>query len=261
MLKRAARTAVYALANRLLSRFDPAAPLVLRFQSLPDGEVFASWLRALAGDGRPVVPLAAVADWVRGGDGPPEGAVALTLDGCFASQLERAAPALERLRWPATFFAPSDHLGGSAEGWKDPASTSAETRLIGRREVRSLVDRGFDLGSLSATHRYLPYLRPEDLREELHRAKAELEEIAGRPIEAFAYPYGRFDPETVRAVEEAGFTRAATQIPGPVRREDSPFLLPRVSIPERALDPRLFLAHVRGAAKPLNRLLRYVPLR
>jgi peptidoglycan/xylan/chitin deacetylase (PgdA/CDA1 family) len=54
-----------------------------------------------------------------------------------------------------------------------------------------------------------------------------LQDVLGREVSSFAYPYGGFDAETVRICRGMGFRAAVTVVPLPVRLWTDPLLLPR----------------------------------
>lgn len=83
------------------------------------------------------------------------------------------------------------------------------------------------------THPQLSLLPASIQRDEIHASKARLEEILGRPVKSFAYPYGSQDDytaETVAIVRENGFTSACSTSPGVVTKHSDLFQLPRVPV-------------------------------
>jgi peptidoglycan/xylan/chitin deacetylase (PgdA/CDA1 family) len=70
----------------------------------------------------------------------------------------------------------------------------------------------------------------EAQREEIIGGKRDLEAALGRPVNAFAYPYGSpwdVSGQTVELVRSAGFTLACANTPAPVDRETDPYWMPR----------------------------------
>ena len=60
----------------------------------------------------------------------PFRAILLTFDGCAASQFENALPLLERLRFPAVFFAPTDWIGRPGIATWEQLRQAIQTGLI-----------------------------------------------------------------------------------------------------------------------------------
>ena len=83
------------------------------------------------------------------------------------------------------------------------------------------------------THPVLASLPTELQRDEIHQSKARAEEILGRPVLSFAYPFGSrpdFTKETEAIVGEAGFTSACSTQPGLANRRLQRFQLPRFQV-------------------------------
>lgn len=98
-------------------------------------------------------------------------------------------------------------------------------------EANSLAAEGLvEIGSHSKSHASLPDLSPSEQRQELADSKAALEEVIGRPVRSFAYPYGSCGRETPGLLRDAGYTSACTVVHGHVRSSDDPFLLPRITV-------------------------------
>ncbi len=74
-------------------------------------------------------------------------------------------------------------------------------------------------------------MRRERIQQEIFRSKTEIEKVTGKPCRLLAYPWGVYDKEVVRIVEEAGYEFAFTANEGFVVRGDFRFTLSRVSIP------------------------------
>ena len=86
------------------------------------------------------------------------------------------------------------------------------------------------LGAHSVTHTPLALLSEEEQRLEIVRSRLKLEELTGREVTLFSYPFGgsrQYDSTTRRLCREAGFRRAVTTFPGQVHRWTDPFQMPR----------------------------------
>jgi peptidoglycan/xylan/chitin deacetylase (PgdA/CDA1 family) len=107
-------------------------------------------------------------------------------------------------------------------------------RVMTVDEVRTLEAEGLvELGSHTVTHPRLSALPANMQREELEDSKAVLEEIIGRPVTSFAYPFGSremYTAETVWLVREAGYACACSNFPGLVEPHASVFELPRIRV-------------------------------
>jgi hypothetical protein len=66
--------------------------------------------------------------------------------------------------------------------------------------------------------------------DEIFGSKARLEQLLGKPVASFAYPFGgrsHYTDQTVAAVREAGFECACSNFPGVVDSGTDCFQLPR----------------------------------
>jgi peptidoglycan/xylan/chitin deacetylase (PgdA/CDA1 family) len=104
-------------------------------------------------------------------------------------------------------------------------------RALNQDELRMLVGNGMiEVGSHTMTHPVLSQLTKDAQREEIRRSKRALEEILGREIDSFSYPYGGtgdYTVETVKLVVELGFECACSNFQGLVGEKTDPHQLPR----------------------------------
>lgn len=101
-------------------------------------------------------------------------------------------------------------------------------------ELGALASAGMTIGSHTATHQILGAASPEELRDELHASRMEIERRLGVRCWAFSYPNGEthdFGPDAMRAVQETGYTCAFTQMAGFVDRNSDSRALPRIPVP------------------------------
>jgi peptidoglycan/xylan/chitin deacetylase (PgdA/CDA1 family) len=113
---------------------------------------------------------------------------------------------------PGTFYVP---ITGH------PGRTTLSTT-----DLRSLSDQGFEIGAHSVSHKDLPSLTPERLDDEVRGCRQTLEQIVGRPVVMFCYPYGRYNKEVIRHVQNAGYKGARTIRMLSMRTHFLPFAMP-----------------------------------
>ncbi len=109
-----------------------------------------------------------------------------------------------------------------------------EHRMMMPHEVRRLAAAGLvEVGGHTISHSMLSALAPDDQRHEVGGGRARLQEIVGRPVSSFAYPFGdwgEFDRASVAAVREAGYVRACTTRFGLFYPTMSRFRIPRFPV-------------------------------
>jgi peptidoglycan/xylan/chitin deacetylase (PgdA/CDA1 family) len=158
--------------------------------------------------------------------------LAITFDDGYRDNFDYAAPVLEKLGLPATFFVVTQWMDSNVVPWWD--------RQIGVRypwmtweQVRMLHERGFELGAHTRTHVDLGSVPEGEAREEIMGARRELEEHLGAPVELFAYPYGRagnLADANRQLIRRAGFRCCCSCFGGVNVPGTDPFHLRRVPI-------------------------------
>jgi hypothetical protein len=123
-------------------------------------------------------------------------AVAITFDDGTSSDIEVAAPALSSVGFTATFYVVTSRV--NTQGY------------LSRNDLRCLAAHGFEIGSHSVTHSFLPGLTSADLQHELRDSKDQLEQWIGLPVSHFSCPLGGYTRSVVAAATEAGYTSFAT---------------------------------------------------
>jgi peptidoglycan/xylan/chitin deacetylase (PgdA/CDA1 family) len=158
--------------------------------------------------------------------------VVLTFDDGAETDWVVAAPLLAERGFGATFYVVSR--------WVD-----RRHGFMSVRQVRELVDAGFEVGSHSATHALLTQLDESAMRFEIADSKRELEDILGAPVRHFSCPGGRWSQRIAHVAREAGYETVATSRVGLNDPASDPYALMRCAV--RRLDAaRTFEAFCRG---------------
>ncbi|MBV9623769.1 MAG: polysaccharide deacetylase family protein [Acidobacteria bacterium] len=161
----------------------------------------------------------------------PGRSIAITFDdGCETDWLV-AAPTLKRLGFGATFYVTFAHVG--------------QKGYLSVSQLRELSSAGFEIGSHSLTHSYLPDLEDGRLRSEIFDSKLRLEQTIGKTVEHFSCPGGRYDIRVVQLAREAGYRTVATSVPRTNSARSDCFLLGRVAM-TRGFKPDTFERFCRG---------------
>lgn len=153
--------------------------------------------------------------------------VALTFDDAYRNFYQYAWPVLARYRFPATVFAVAGRVGQGAR-WL--ADGDDDTPLMTPGQLREIAGHSVTIGSHSLTHPRLDKMPIATARREIEDSKALLEDLLGRAVLDFAYPYGRYDPAVRGAVEEAGYRMALTCIRGAAEAASNLFEVPRKAV-------------------------------
>lgn len=154
--------------------------------------------------------------------------VGITFDDGYVNNLQYALPVLQGHGFSATCYMVSGQMAGT-NVWDQGKAVPAKP-LMDAAQLRAWVAGGQELGAHTVTHADLPALAPAAALEEIVGCKRVLEAVIGSLVTQFCYPYGRFTPQHVAAVREAGYAAATTTSRGRTRASDDMWQLPRVPV-------------------------------
>jgi peptidoglycan/xylan/chitin deacetylase (PgdA/CDA1 family) len=195
--------------------------------------------------------------------------VVITFDDGYRDNLLNAAPVLSALGLPATVFVVVSRVGGTL----DHDEAGPANALMTWQDIEQWLASGLDVGCHSMTHRRLSRLSEAEQRAEIIESSRLLHERIGRPIDAFAYPFGSaydYDSTSVRLVREGGYACGLSNRYGVNRADSDRWALKRIWI-DATDDIKTFQAKVNGrldilsildspaglaSRRSLNRLLR-----
>ena len=192
---------------------------------------FARQLRELKEAGFATTGLGGVTAPAPGG----RKALALTFDDGYRNVLENAAGPMAEHGFHGIQFLVTNFLGRVNE-WDVRAGETAEP-LMDEVQVRDWMGAGHEIGSHSLSHPRLTRLSVRDAREEIGASKKKLEDLFGRKIRHFCYPYGDWNEAVRELVVEAGYETASSTRFGVNTPETSPYMLCRIMVrhPTRSL--------------------------
>jgi peptidoglycan/xylan/chitin deacetylase (PgdA/CDA1 family) len=199
------------------------------------GTRFSAQLRGLARAGYHGVTLSQV--WAAWHDGPalPSKPVVVSFDDGYAAQYSTGARVLRELRWPAVLnleLSRVDVRGG-----------------LSSAQVRTLVERGWEIASHTYTHPDLTKVDAERLQHEVAGSRAELQRRFGGAVAFFCYPYGRVSQTVEDAVAMAGYSGATIVSAGVAAPSTDPLELPRITVRPRDTGTTLAQRLTTNAAK------------
>ena len=172
------------------------------------------------------IPVCSLSDWITD-PGRQERddrlSLIITFDDGYASDLDLAAPVLESLGIPVTFFISTGFMGQSG--------------MMSWENVESLARKPhFSIGSHGVSHRFLSALPEEECRKELEESLRQIGDLyrrAGRcneePIDLSA-PGGRTSPEVASLAGRAGFRALMTSAPGVLMPRGDLYSIPRLPV-------------------------------
>jgi peptidoglycan/xylan/chitin deacetylase (PgdA/CDA1 family) len=154
---------------------------------------------------------------------------AVTFDDAFVNVVENALPELARRNLHCTIFVPAAVIGQNP-GWAMESDGDQNELVVDRDVLRALPGPLVAIGAHSMTHPFLTRIGADKARWEIAGSKAVLEEIIGKDVTLFAFPYGDHDGTILGLCREAGYEHAFSVVPRPVRIDDRALLRGRVSV-------------------------------
>ncbi|MCX6794359.1 MAG: polysaccharide deacetylase family protein [Candidatus Gottesmanbacteria bacterium] len=162
---------------------------------------FEEEVKTLMDDGYTFMTNAELADALSGKIPLPTKPIVLTFDDGYRDFYTDVYPILKKYHAKATAYIISGFLGY-------PNNMSAS-------QVAEIADDGLvEIGAHTVHHAWVKGLPGKSLTDEVDQSKKTLEELTGKPVVSFAYPYGVFDVPAIQALAEAGFTSAVSTVPG-----------------------------------------------
>ncbi len=120
-----------------------------------------------------------------------------------------------------------DWAGLEREGRKD-------RRIMTSEEIRRTAEKeGISIGAHTVTHAALKTLSVSEQRSEILESKKFLEQIIGKEVTLFSYPFGtrdEYSDDTVQLVKEIGFEKAVVAYPAALIEETNIYELNRFAV-------------------------------
>lgn len=188
---------------------------------------------------------------LRGETKLPDKAVVITFDDGYRNFYSMVAPRVLQRNIPVSLFLTTGKItnnGSLSSDWKP----TDDKHYLSWQEVRSLKERGIEIGSHTCSHPKLTEIPTDEADQELTRSRDEI--IKQLPTEElpFAYPYGDYSSQLADLVRSAGYSCALTTDAGVNELDADRFSLRRVLIGDSD-DVPVFAARVAGLAALLAR--------
>jgi peptidoglycan/xylan/chitin deacetylase (PgdA/CDA1 family) len=212
----------------------PSRALIVTYHAVEAGpqplcvhpELFRAHLDAVVSSG---VRTVTVSELVRELTAPTgdERLVALTFDDGFASVAEHASSLLVSRGLTATVFCVAGHIGGRND-WASESNRSFGAPLASAEQILGLAAAGLEIGSHGFFHAAAGELPAAELQRELVESREVLEQLTGREVASYAYPYGAPPHRAARQLVEQTYDSACTTRIAAVGQRPDVHALPRV---------------------------------
>jgi peptidoglycan/xylan/chitin deacetylase (PgdA/CDA1 family)/predicted small secreted protein len=124
----------------------------------------------------------------------PSKPVMLTFDDTDLDQYTVAKPEMDKHGFKGVFFIMTVSLG--------------RPRYMSKAQVKELSDQGHVIGSHTWDHHNVKKYQGQDWVTQIEKPTKTLEEITGKKINYFAYPFGLWNPEAIPELKKRGFVGA-----------------------------------------------------
>lgn len=170
--------------------------------------------------------------------------VLLTFDDGYKDFIQNAYPTIEEYGYKAIIFVVANEIG-NFNRW-DYKVLNVKKYLMDLEDLRFLIKKGFIIGSHTLNHPFLTKISKEEAKKEIEYSKKLLEDKLGVAVETFCYPYGDYNQDIAKIVEEAGYKYAFTTKDGKIKDSEDRFQLKRINIFGNTYLPKFILKTVRS---------------
>ncbi len=177
---------------------------------------FHEQIKFLADNGYHTILPDQLYDYLEKGKPLPDKPVMITFDDTRAEQYTVADADLNRYGFKGVYFIMTVSLGR-------PGYMTSE-------QVKQLSDEGNIIGSHTWDHGNVKKYEGLDWVKQIDKPWHQLENITGRPVKYFAYPFGLWDKEAIEQLKERGF-KAAFQLSAKCDDHDPLFTIRRIIVP------------------------------
>lgn len=179
-------------------------------------KLLKSELQYLKDSGYITLTISELKDYLLNNSPIPKKSIVITFDDGYMDNYDNAFPILKELDLKATIFCITFKLDGSYYLSKDA--------------IKEMSDYGIDIQSHTVNHSELDTMTYDKQLAEFRKSKELLESITGKSVDSIAYPYGKFNNDSIKAARNAGYSLGFTTNRGLADRSDNPLMLDRIYI-------------------------------
>lgn len=128
----------------------------------------------------------------------PSKPIMLTFDDTDMDQFTVVRPTLEKLGYKAVYFIMTVSIGRKGKF----------VDYMTKEQIKQLSDEGNVIGSHTYDHKNFKKYAGKDWEEQLDKPTKKLEEITGKKMTEFAYPFGLWNAEGIPELKKRGFRMA-----------------------------------------------------
>jgi peptidoglycan/xylan/chitin deacetylase (PgdA/CDA1 family) len=210
-----ARKQVPILCYHQIRNWKPTDSKVAKDYIVPE-EQFRAQMKSLHDSGYQTILPDQLFDYLAYGTEIPAKSVILTFDDNDLDQYTVAYPELKKYGFKGVFFIMTVSMN--------------KPRYMSREQIRELSDAGHVIGSHTWDHKNVKKYEAGDWPVQIEKPSRQLEEITGKKIEYFAYPFGLWKPEVIPGLRQRGM-KAAFQLADKRDPQDPLHSIRRIIVP------------------------------
>lgn len=134
---------------------------------------------------------------------------------------------LSKREMVATWFIVTNDIGRNAS-WGD--DEQKKRTILDDGKILEISDAGMEIGSHTCSHKDLTLLDEAGVDSEVRASKKTLEDLLGKRVHSFAYPYGKYNERVISSVEKVGYDFATSCRTGWIMNNYDRMLIRRLAI-------------------------------
>jgi len=211
-----AKQEVPILCYHQIRDYKPTDGKVARDYIVPVAS-FAQQMKSLADSGYHAILPSQLHDYYTKGKALPSKPVMITFDDTRLDQYTAALPELNKYGFKGVFFIMTVSLGRPG--------------YMSKEQVKQLSDLGHTVGSHTWDHKNVKKYTEEDWKTQIVKPSEQLQNITGKPIEYFAYPFGLWNKEAIAGLRKYSNFKAVFQLYAKRDDKDPLYTIRRIIVP------------------------------
>lgn len=147
----------------------------------------------------------------------PNKSIVITFDDGYKDNFENAYPVLKEFGFNATIFVIT-------------STVDANKNYLTSLQIKELEENGIDIESHTVKHEQLDKLTYAEQITTLKNSREYIEKLLGKQKKYTAYPFGKWNDDTIKAVKEAGYSMVFTTESGWGNKSQGIYELHRVYV-------------------------------